>query len=226
MTLPARRPSASPTRASGSRSRVTSSASMSRSVGKSGRGQQLEGPLEAVGVVDERPDDRQLVQHEPVGVEGRALDAGADQGQGAAPGQLVEAGLHGRLLARALEHDVERRARPAARAPRAGSAPGGPVPTPRSAPRSAASCRRRSPGSTATTSVIPMAPQGGDGEGADGAGPDHEHPVTGLRPRAGDAVEGHGQGLGQRRVAGPHTLGHPQQRRGPHSGCSGRRHRH
>ena len=107
MTLPAKRPSARPTSASEIRSKGTSSASMSRSVGNPSVSQQVECLLEAAQVVDEGADDGELVEDEPVGVELGMFDAGTDQGQGPPAAQLVEPGLHGRLLARALEHHVD-----------------------------------------------------------------------------------------------------------------------
>ena len=71
------------------------------------RGQQGQGLLEAVLVVGEGPGDDQLVEQDAVRVEPRRLDAGTDEHQRAAPHQLGEARLHGRGLARALEHHVD-----------------------------------------------------------------------------------------------------------------------
>ena len=88
-------------------SRPMSSGSIRQRRGHRPRGQQRQRLLEPVGVVDERPADLELVQDEAVGVERRGLDAGPDEDQAPAAAQLVEAGLHGRLLARALEDDVD-----------------------------------------------------------------------------------------------------------------------
>ncbi len=153
------------------------------------------------------------------------LDAGADQGQGAAPGQLVEAGLHGRLLARALEHNVEGgfseslrlpgwEALQVVRLPHLGGAK--------------VRCQLAAPLPRLDGHDIrdSQGPQGGDGQGADGAGADDENPITGLRPRAGDPVQGHGQWLGQRRVTVAHALRASGPVRLPALGCSRQRHRH
>ena len=71
-------------------------------------GEQLDGLFDAAGVVLERAGDDELVQQDAVGVEGRGLDAGADQHEGAAPAELAQGGVHGDRLARALDDGVER----------------------------------------------------------------------------------------------------------------------
>ena len=75
--------------------------------GELGAGEELEGPLESVGVVDEGAGHHQLVEQDAVGVETRRLDPGADEDEGPAPLQLAERGFHGDGVPRAFQRDVE-----------------------------------------------------------------------------------------------------------------------
>ena len=165
-------------------------------------GQQLESLLEPALVVDERADDGELVEDEAVGIERRVLDARADQGQRAAPPQLVEPGLHGRLLARALEHHVGGPLGDPLRLPGREGLEIGRVRAPRWRRGRAASCLRRSPGSTAVIGPMPRATRAAMESAPIGPAPMTITLSPAGDPRAGDPVEGHGQRLGQRRLAG------------------------
>ena len=155
MTLPAMRPAAR----SSSASPMPSSGDVvgiDQQVGREAVGrQQLERPLEAALVVDERPGHGQLVEDHAVDVEGGVVDAGTDHDQDAAAGQLAEPGLDGGPVPRALEHDVDGARRHAARAPRTGRPRGRRGRRAAVTPRSAASRRRPSCGSTTVMSVDP-----------------------------------------------------------------------
>ena len=63
--------------------------------------------------------------------------------------------------------------------------------------------------------------QGGDGQCADGARADDHDRVAGDDPRPGDAVQRHGQRLGQRRLAGGQSGGQAQQGGGPYQHVAG-----
>ena len=189
------------------RSSGTSTGSISRSVGSASRGEQLERPLEAVGVVDERPAHLELVEEHAVRVERRRLDAGADHREAAAAAQLVEAGLHGGLLAGALEHDVDRVGGDALGLPHRVQLEvvGVAAPARRRARRPAR--RRASPGSTAVTGPMPRATSAAIVSAPIGPAPITmaRSPSTDARP--GDAVQRDRQRLGQRRLPHRHAVG-------------------
>ena len=145
-----------------------------------------------------------------LGSKRRVVDARADQGQGATPPELVEPGLHGLLLARALEHHVH-----------------GPLGDPLGLPgrerlevggiehlvgaQLAGQLLAPVPGLDGGDRPDAAGHQGGDGQRADGTGPDDHHAVAGGHARAGDPVQRHGQRLGQRRMAGGQARRQPQQ---------------
>ena len=93
-----------------------------------------------------------------------------------------------------------------------------------SAPRSRASCARRSPAPPRRRADAP-GHQRGDGQRPDGPGPDDHDRSPASMPGAGDAVEGHRQRFGQRRLSGGEPRGQAHQRAGAAPVRTGRRRR-
>ena len=92
-------------------------------------------------------------------------------------------------------------------------------------PRSAASRRRPSCGSTTVMSVDAHGAQRGDAQRADGPGAEDHDAVAGRDARARDAVQRHRQRLGQRGMTGRAGPRAGAGRRRPGTGCTRRRRR-
>ena len=133
----------------------TSSGAISASVGKAGSASSSRARSKPSRSYTNDPVTVSSLSSIRLGSNVGGFDAGAHHDQAPAPAELVEAGLHGHLLARALEHHVVGGRRRCDRAPTADRSPGRPGRSPRRRPGAGPGPGGCAPGSATVTGPSP-----------------------------------------------------------------------